>query len=135
MFLKKIAPPPSQVRCWLHLGANIATWSWEETATGLQRRAEPEKYIIRCGSDDILPLVTDAFADIPWVKPMVGPGIGELGPVLEAGYRGFGVYGGPYRFFHTPTDGPHGTAPELLEPIALALTKALESVEALPKPG
>ncbi len=135
MFLKEVAPPPSQVRCWLHLGANIATWSWEETAAGLQRRTEPEKYIIRCGSDDILPLITEAFADIPWVKPMAGPDVSEFGPVLEAGYRGFGVYGGPYRFFHAPTDGPHGTSPELLQPIALALTKALESVEALPKPG
>jgi len=130
-FLKDLAPPPDQVRCWLHLGANIATWNWQESATGLQRRAEPEKYITRCGSDDLLSLVTEAFADIPGVKPDVGPGVGELIPVLEAGYRGFGVYGGHYRFFHTPTDGPHGTAPELLEPVALALIKTLESIENL----
>jgi len=134
MFLKEMAPPPSQVRCWIHLGAGIATWSYEETATGLQRWVEPGEYRIQCSNDDILSLVTNAFADIPGVKPVVDQGGGELGLALEGGYRGFGVYGGPYRFFHNPTDGPHGTAPELLEPMALALAKALQSIEALPKP-
>ena len=129
-FLGEMAPPPGQVRCWLHLGANIATWDWTESATGLQRQAEPGKYIIRCGSKDILSLVAEAFAGMPGVKPDLGPGVGELIPVLETGYQGFGVYGGRYRFFHTPTDGPQGTAPELLEPVALALTRALESIEA-----
>ena len=128
-FLKKLAPSPNRVRCWMHLGANIATWSWGESATDLQRQGKPEKYRICCGDADLLPLVTEAFADMPGVKPDTGPGIGELIPVLEAGYRGFGVYGGHYHFFHTPDDGPQGTAPELLEPMALALTRALESIE------
>ena len=128
-FLGETAPPPGQVRCWLHLGANIATWDWAESGAGLQRQTEPGKYIIRCGSKDLLSLVAEAFAGMPGVKPDFGPGIGELTPVLETGYRGFGVYGGRYRFFHTPDDGPQGTAPELLEPMALALTKALESIE------
>ena len=133
MFLKELAPPPSQVRCWLHLGANIATWSWEETATGLKRRIESKRHIIRCNSNDILPVITEAFVGAPWIKPMAGPDLSEFGPVTEVGYRGFGVYGGSYRFFHTSTDGPHGTSPELLKPIALALTKTLESIEVLPQ--
>jgi len=45
-------------------------------------------------------------------------------------YRGFGVNGGPYRYFHTPEDMPEaGTAPQLLEPMAAALVRALELLE------
>ena len=36
-FLKDLAPQPDRVRCWIHLGAGIATYLWEETPTGLKR--------------------------------------------------------------------------------------------------
>jgi hypothetical protein len=50
--------------------------------------------------------------------------------VIRMGYRGFGVNGGPYRYFHTPEDVPEvGTAPELLGPMAAALVRALELLE------
>jgi hypothetical protein len=90
---------------------------------------------VPCGNEDILSVVTDAFATVPGVKPYVGTGIGELGPVFDAGYDGFGVYGGPYRYFHTPNDGPQGTAPELLEPVASALTLALARIESKGRPA
>ncbi|MEE8353186.1 MAG: hypothetical protein V3S10_01915 [Dehalococcoidales bacterium] len=128
LFLQHRAPPPERVRCWLHLGANIATWDHVESATGITLRAAPEKYPVVCSGEDTLAPVAAAFAG-SGVAPYVGPGIGELGPVLEAGYRGFGVYGGRYRYFHTPGDGPEGTAPELLEPVARATARALMAVE------
>jgi hypothetical protein len=133
-FLNDVAPPPDQVRCWLHLGANIATWSFEDSPSGLKRIADPEKYGIICSTDDLLPLVNTAFAGIKGIKPVVGPGLGELIHVVENGYRCFGVFGGRYHFFHTPSDNPIGTAPELLEPVARALTTALESIEARTRP-
>lgn len=133
-FLEELAPPPAQVLGWIHLGANIATWDWQESAAGLQRRAQPEDYRIMCSSPDLLPLLTNAFANMPGLQPVVGPGLGEMRGVIEAGYPGFGVNGGGYRFFHTPADVPEeATAPELLEPMALSLTRALESLEALSK--
>jgi hypothetical protein len=131
-FLAEAAPRPERVRFWLHFGANIATWSYEQTTTGLRQFADPAKYPVVASHEEILPLVKNAFSHIPSVKPRVGAGIGEFSPVIEAGYRGFGVYGGPYRYFHCPNDGPQGTAPELLEPVMAAVIHALEAIEKLP---
>ncbi len=128
LFLQNRAPPPERVRCWLHLGASIATWDHVESDSGVGRVVAPEKYPVVCGDEDLLAPVAAAFAGTG-VTPYVGPGIGELGPVLDAGYRGFGVYGGRYRYFHTPGDGPDGTAPELLEPMARAVARALLALE------
>jgi len=131
-FVEELAPPPDQVLAWIHLGANIATWEWEESPAGLQKHARPENYRIVCDSTDILPLVNNAFAHLPGLKPIVGRGLGEMRLMIQTGYHGFGFNGGAYRFFHTPADIPEqATAPELLEPVALALTRALESIEAL----
>lgn len=128
LFLEHRAPPPKRVRAWLHLGANIATWDHPEVDGEIVQRAAPERYPVPCGDEEVLKIVSAAFAGTG-ITPYVGEGIGELGPVLEAGYRGFGVYGGRYRYFHTPGDPPTGTAPELLEPVAGAVAKALEAIE------
>lgn len=130
-FLEAVAPRPERVRCWLHLGANIATWRYEQHARGIRRYADPSKYRVVCSDPALLGLARRAFAGLPQTTPYMGEGIGELVPVFGSGYRGFGVYGGAYRYFHTPGDGPHGTAPELLEGVAAAVTAALEAVEAL----
>lgn len=66
-------------------------------------------------------------------KPLTSPGLGEMAQNLPMDYRGFSVHGGLHRFLHTPADGSDSTAPELLEPVALALSRALESIEALAK--
>ncbi|MDP2919171.1 MAG: hypothetical protein Q8O43_02995 [Dehalococcoidia bacterium] len=129
-FLREAAPEAGNVRFWLHLGANIATWRYEQTETGLRRFTDPAKYPVIVSHDEIMPLVKNAFSHIPEVKPRLGAGVGEFGPVVEAGYRGFGLYGGPYHYFHSPDDGPQGTAPELLEPVMLAVIEALANVEA-----
>jgi len=133
-FIEELAPKPDQVLAWIHLGANIATWEWEESPTGLQKYTRPENYRIVCDSPDLLPLINNAFADLPGLQPVVGRGIGEMRLMIQTGYHGFGFNGGAYRFFHTPADVPEkATAPELLEPVALALTRALESIEMLGK--
>jgi hypothetical protein len=129
-FIDELAPPPQRVLCWMHLGANIATCSWEETPEGLQPSAKAENYRIMCTRDDLLGPLGKAFASIPGVRPVVGQTIGEMAAMERAGYRGFGVNGGLHPFFHTPGDSPKTTAPELLEPIALSLTRALELIEA-----
>ena len=128
--LRDAAPPPERVRCWRHLGANIATWDFVETAGSVEAVANPGRYPVVCSDAGFLARVADGFAAIPEVRPDVGEGIGELGPVFDAGYAGFGVYGGRYRYFHTSLDGPEGTAPELLEPVGRAVARTLESIEA-----
>ncbi|MBL7165558.1 MAG: hypothetical protein ISS55_03630 [Dehalococcoidales bacterium] len=134
-FLEDLAPSPDRTLAWIHLGANIATWDWEETAGGLVKRARPEDYRVVCSSEELLPLLNSALAVLPGLKPRAGRGIGEMREVIRMGYRGFGVNGGPYRYFHTPEDVPGvGTAPGLLEPMAAALVRALELLEEKGKP-
>jgi hypothetical protein len=93
-------PPPEQVRGWLHLGASISNrhalfadgladdspeW-WERT---LRRGGTPN---FAC-SEDLVPLLTETFADIPELTPKAIRGGGELAEYLRRGYRAFGFYG------------------------------------------
>ena len=128
-FLSEKAPRPEKVKAWVHLGANIATWDFKNTPQGILRHANPARYPVVCSNNDFLSVAKQAIIDIPRVKPYVGEGIGEFGPVIREGYRGFGIYGGDYFYFHTPADGPHGTAPELLEPVMNSLVTALTIIE------
>lgn len=127
-FLKELAPPPERVLCWLHLGAGIATYSWEETATGLKRLQEPDSRRYLMTSRDLVPVLTDAFAGLSGLTPTVDRAVGEFEFMLKAGYRTFGIAAG-HRFHHTPADSPEMTGPEILEPVGRALLNALEAVE------
>jgi hypothetical protein len=128
-------PPPEKVKGWLHLGASIANrhalyddgladdspeW-WEKS---LRRGGTPN---FAC-SEDLVPLLREAFADIPELEPKPIPGGGELAAYLRLGYRAFGFYGAN-RVFHTWADTVEETAPELLEPVARACARALEAIE------
>jgi hypothetical protein len=127
--------PPEEVKGWLHLGASISNrhalyedgladdspeW-WERT---VRRGGTPN---FAC-SEDLVPLLTEAFADIPELVPRAIPGAGELEAYLRLGYRAFGFYGAN-RVFHTWADTADETAPELLEPVARACARALEAIE------
>jgi hypothetical protein len=128
-FLASQAPKPPDVRCWLHLGANIATYDWEREASGYKPRPNPVKYQVQSSDAALLPVVKQAFSTMPLIEPYVGPGIGELTAFIQEGYRAFGMFGGRHYYFHNPGDGPQTTSPELLEPVARCLAKALEAIE------
>ncbi|MEK6405990.1 MAG: hypothetical protein AABN34_03395 [Acidobacteriota bacterium] len=128
-FLKELAPPPERVLCWLHLGAGIATYSWEETATGLKRLQEPDSRRYLMTSRDLVPVLTDAFAGLSGLTPTVDRAVGEFEFMLKAGYRTFGIAAG-HRFHHTPADSPEMTGPEILEPVGRALIRTVEVIEA-----
>jgi len=127
-FLKELAPPPDRVLCWIHLGAGIATYSWEETATGLKRLQEPDSRRYLMTSPGLVPLLTSTFAGLPGLTPNVDRAVGEFEFMLRAGYRTFGIAAG-HRFHHTPADSPETTGPEIIEPVARALIKTVEAVE------
>ncbi|MCL5746483.1 MAG: hypothetical protein M1541_21555 [Acidobacteria bacterium] len=76
----------------------------------------------------LVPLLTKAFADIPDLRPTTEAALGELPEYLKRGYRAFGFFGGN-RVFHTWGDGPGETAPEMLEAVARALARSLETIE------
>ena len=42
VFHDELAPRPERVLCWIHLGAGIATFKWEDGPTGLKRLQEPD---------------------------------------------------------------------------------------------
>ena len=131
-FLAEVAPPPARVRLWVHLGANIATYRFEAAPSGLLKHADTSGYPLVASHSEVLPLLQEAFSHLPGITPEVKPGIGEFRPVVRAGYRGFGLNGGPYHYFHTPIDGVQGTAPEMLEPVLRAVLNALEAAERPP---
>lgn len=127
-FLKELAPSPSRVLCWLHLGAGIAAYSWEETATGWKRLREPDSRRYLMSSRDLVPLLTNTFAGQPGLTPTTDHAVGEFESILKAGYRTFGIAAG-HRFHHTPADSPEMTGPEILEPVGRALINTIEAIE------
>lgn len=127
-FLKDLAPAPERVLCWIHLGAGIATYSWEETAAGLKRLQEPDSRRLLMTSRDLVPLLTTTFAALSGLTPTVDRAVGEFEFLLKDGYHTFGIAAG-HRFHHTPADSPEMTGPEILEPVARALTNTVEAIE------
>jgi hypothetical protein len=127
-FQKELAPAPERVLCWLHLGAGIATYSWDETPAGLRilREADPKRSLMT--SRDLAPLLTSTFAGLPGLTPTVDRAVGEFEFMLKAGYKTFGIAAG-HRFHHTPADSPEMTGPEVLEPVGRALINTLEAIE------
>jgi PA domain len=128
-FQKDLAPPPNRVLCWVHLGAGIAAYTWEETATGWNRLHEPDSRRYLMTSPDLVPVLTTTFAGQPGLTPTTGRAVGEFEFMLKGGYRTFGIAAG-HRFHHTPADSPEMTGPEILAPVARALVSSLEDIEA-----
>jgi hypothetical protein len=127
-FLKELAPTPDRVLCWIHLGAGIATYAWEETATGPNRLQEPDSRRTLMSSPDLVPLLTTTFAGLPGLTPVVDRAVGEFEFIIKAGYKTFGI-AAAHRFHHTPADSPETTGPEILEPVGRALVRTLEAIE------
>ena len=127
-FLKDLAPARERVLCWIHLGAGIATYSWEETAAGLRRLREPDSKRLLMSTPDLVPVLTTTFAGLTGLTPTVDRAVGEYEFMHKAGYRVFGIAAG-HRFHHTPADSPETTGPEIMEPVARALVRTIESLE------
>lgn len=128
-FQEKAAPPVDRVMAWLHLGAGIAAYAWEETQSGLRklRQADSRRYLM-C-SADMESLLASAFAGHAGLVPVVGRAVGEMEIIMKRGFRSFGIAAG-HRFHHTPADSPEMTDAALLEPVAQSIVRALEAIEA-----
>ena len=48
--------------------------------------------------------------------------------VRARGYERYFGFAGKHRYFHTPADGYENTGPDILEPIAIAIMKALYQI-------
>ena len=122
-FLVSGTVAPENVIGWLHLGASIGTIGWGGGGGQTQARtlgATPE----------VLPLLAESFADLPHLGTIGHPLGGEVPYVVDAGYRPIVGIAGRFPAFHTRADHPEtATRPEMLEPIAVALTRLLVGME------
>jgi hypothetical protein len=127
-FQRELAPSRDRVLCWLHLGAGIASFDWESTASGPRRlrHADPRRYLMT--TRELEPVLTQAFAGLEGLVPTNSVAVGEYEIISKAGYRSFGI-AAAHKFHHTPADSPEMTGSEILEPVASALIRSLEAVE------
>jgi hypothetical protein len=126
-FLDSEAPPPRSVAAWIHLGAGIATWKWQQTDKGMARTREVDANRLLMCSPSFAATLAPLFADLPGLKPG-SQSVGEYRDITKAGYRTMAI-AGAHMFHHTPADSPEVTSPELLEPVATALVSTLAILE------
>ncbi|MEX0783984.1 MAG: hypothetical protein WD557_15190 [Dehalococcoidia bacterium] len=125
-FLRHHAPNPDDVDCWLHLGAGVAAWEWEDGPTCPQRTGRPDARRLLMASDDLADVILPSFAGHPGLDHVSDRAVGEMADVLERDYRSFGI-AGAHRYFHTPADGPEMTGPEILADAWDAILAAVEA--------
>lgn len=121
-------PRPEDVVAWIHLGAAIATRHWHRTAAGFEPTTGYNPFTFLQGSRELLPVLRQAFDDVPHLIPGSLLFLGELEVIHEAGYAVFGFFGEHY-FFHQPEDSAEETTPELLEPFGHSLVEVLRLLE------
>jgi hypothetical protein len=126
-FMEERAPKPETVLCWLHLGASIASYAWEEKGGVPKKLQEMEKYQkLFLFSPHHFRLYVNYFTEFGFVPiPGIYKVVGEMEDVRAHGYKSYFGFAGKHRYFHTPADDYTNTGPDILEPIAIATMKAL----------
>lgn len=125
-----VAPEPSRTRAWVHLGAQIATPPWREV-DGAYVPTEQVTTGTLQATEDLAPILSEAFADLPMFRLRTDTQIGEFRDLLDHGYRGMGIVGGSNPWFHVPGDDPRGVDGEALAEVTAAFARALLDVERL----
>ena len=126
-FLDNEAPAPKNVLAWIHLGAGIATWKWQQTDKGMARMHEVDPNRLLMCNPGLVQTLAPIFADMPGLKPGSKQAVGEYRDIAKAGYRTVAI-AAAHTFHHTPADSPEVTSPELLEPVATALVNTLTAL-------
>ena len=129
-FMEQKAPKPGDVLCWLHLGASIASYAWKETGGVPTRLQDAEKYKkLFLFNPSYFRLYVNNFSGFGFVPiPGIYRVVGEMENVRARGYERYFGFAGKHRYFHTPADGYENTGPDILEPIAIAIMKALYQI-------
>lgn len=122
-FRASLAPAASEVACWIHLGAGIATWAWQD---GKKLNFAESRRLLQC-TPDLAPVLAETFGGLEGLQPQPNRFVGELRHL--DGYRRFGI-AASHRAHHTPVDDPVTTGAAILEPVGRALLKTLDWIEA-----
>jgi len=132
-FLAGAPPPPAEVCAWLHIGANVACRDVHFERSQAQAGTGPAMPRGIMASSDLMDAVARAFRgqkgyDTP-LAAEAGKAVGEAIFLLKAGYRPLISLVGSNALFHTRLDrAALATDPQLLEPVATALSEALNGV-------
>jgi hypothetical protein len=105
--MKEIAPPPTQTRFWLHLGANVAARDWRDQPGGPVALANVDAQRVLSLSPELLPLARDLFAGQLGYEAPVSSDVlaaGELEEVIKAGYAPAAGVFGIHRYHHVAED-------------------------------
>ena len=132
IFLHRDPPKPESTLGWIHVGASVACYEWRKDGDRwvTDKVVDGGRRLI--SSPSTARLTDDAFAGQTFnrvVSTTEAPP-GELREVKAAGYPNFLGIASGHRFFHNPSDTPATTGPEALEPVARALSRALEALAA-----
>jgi hypothetical protein len=129
-FMEQKAPKSEDVLCWLHLGASIVSYAWKETGGAPIKLQEAEKYKkLFLFSPSYFRLYLNNFSEFGFVPiPGIYKVVGEMEDVRAHGYERYFGFAGKHRYFHTPADGYENTGPDILEPVAIAIMKALYQI-------
>ena len=126
--VEDVAPPPEEVKCWLHFGSGVGTWRHEDTPEGPRRIHHRGGIKNFATHEKFVDILKESFAHIPDLEPRTGEMKGELQRYFAEGYAAFGFYGSNMHK-HAISDGPEQTAPEILEPLARGAAAALTKIE------
>jgi hypothetical protein len=72
--LKDLAPVPKDVFAWLHLGANIAVWNYEQTDQGLKKSGKVETRRGIPAAAELFTPLKKAFAELKFLLQIVQSG-------------------------------------------------------------
>ena len=130
--LETFAPTPAETKLWLHLGANVAAYGFDQIEGRLVRQSVPVAQRGVACSSGLIALATQAFAGQPgYGKPTDidrDRPPGEVVLYQKMGYSPLIGLVGAHPLHHTPRDLADVTAPALLEPVARALKSMLREL-------
>lgn len=116
------------MRLWVHLGASFATHAYIKSANGVtkQEGADPNRIVYFAG--DVADSVEKSFGGIG-IRQIKDKAYGELVVAQKQGYSPFIGFVGTASFplFHTDKDDASTTSPALLEEMANAIKKVIET--------
>lgn len=132
-FLAERAPPPEDVRVWLHIGANAATMAVNVEDGELKQGNIPLEMRWLVTSGELVPHAARAFAGVPgYSEPhdiANTSAAGELAIYRDAHYAPVAGIIGANILHHTPSDrATIATGPDALEPVARGLAAFLASL-------
>ncbi|MGV3458077.1 hypothetical protein [Sphingomonas sp.] len=132
-YVGALAPPPDQVRLWVHLGAGFAARDWHEIADGVLAPlpgADAQRYLL--APEAWLGTLRPLLATLPgYQQPYpatIENSAGEARHFIERGYRNMIATIGAHRLHHARTDDASAVDPASLAESWTGWSRALLAV-------